>query len=187
LQSIDESKRNDAFNLIEILDEKIPRENEEDYTYLMRFGQACILRAPFVYIKSSINKYPEVFEKAHKLKKDDITPTLSSDIYCTLYKYLVYKPYREGYIGILIILFSIYFVATMYKHNTAVGLTIITILLCIWMLVVVMILISPGSYRRLRLPVEPFVTLIILYGIYDLVLRIKTLVTTRKKPVTDDG
>ncbi len=164
-----EYKRN-AYAIFPLIEDMVPRKNEYDYSYLMKFSRACIQSAPLTFLKYSLEKAPEVLTKKEKIRDYKKTGTVMATIGYSLYKNVLYRPYRKGAMGIFLLFFSIFLPLRLCRKNPEQCIELLWILLLIWIQIVLVIFLGPASYARLRMPVDPLINLVVLFGLIEVVL-----------------
>lgn len=176
----DPDQKNNVDYIISKLEQKFPRENSQDYKLYMQFSQDVIFNAPFVFLKKSIAKIPDILKKIRRhneyAEERGVIATLSYYIY----RYSIYRPYRNGLIFIFLLLFSILVPVIAYRKNIVQWLIILFIILFIWFYIGMISLLTAAAFARYRMTIEPLIYLIILSGIAEILQFFKTLFFTRR-------
>ena len=165
-------ERNDPVVVKRALAKVIPQKSRADYTYLMRYSIACIKNAPFFFLRQTLPKLPEVFSKMKKARKFKKTRTLVSRIGERLYRSTVYNLFGSR-LWFVVIFFSIFCLATVYRKSFLQWLGILIILLFIWFHVVTLLIFAPQAYGRLRMPVDSLIIITVCAGLYYLITILK--------------
>ncbi len=170
----DPDKKNNVDYIISQLEQKFPRENSQDYKLYMQFSQDVIFNAPFVFLKKSIAKIPDILKKIrrHNEYAEDrgVVATLSYYVY----RYLIYKPFRNGFIFLSLLLFSILIPVITYRKNVVQWLIILSIILFIWFYIGMISILTAAAFARYRMTIEPLIYLVVFVGIAEILQFFKT-------------
>ena len=181
---LDSKYRTNAFLLVILLDAEIPQEQPGNYEYLTSMAKDIFIAAPFLYIKKSILELPEGFSKIEKGQEYRKTETLVAYVTWLIYRNAVYRLYRDGYVFPLLILMTVLLPVIMCHSHPCRWMTLLFMLLLIWFMTFVLMVLSPGDYDRLRIPVDSLIMLVIYGGLYEVIIKVIGLIRLKKSAQT---